>query len=102
MKADGVEKFADIFKHEQYSKLMTEAEFMVVSDKYFLSNNLSASEIMTLSILAIENAYEKMFEDGIGEEKINEVTKALEKLVGMSRDQAKEVLDHGGRKLVTE
>ena len=100
MKVDGVEKFADIFKNEQYNKLMTEEEFMVVSDKYFLSNNLSASEIMTLSILAIKHAYEKMFEDGIEEEKIDEVTKALEKLVGMSCDQAKEDLDRCGRKLV--
>ena len=100
MNVDGVEKFADIFENEQYSKLMNEGEFMVVSDKYFLSNNLNASEIMTLSILAVRHAYEKMFEDGIEEEKINEVTKALEKLVGMSRDQAKEEFDRFGRKLV--
>ena len=102
MKVDGMEKFADIFKNEQYSKLMTEEEFMVVSDKFFLSNNLSVSEIMTLSILAVKHAYGQMYEDGIEEEKINEVTKALEKLVGMSRDQAKEELDHCGRKMVDE
>ena len=100
MKIDGVEKFADMFKNEQYSKLMTEEEFIVVSDKYFFSNNLSASEIMTLSILAIKHAYTKMYEDSIEEEKINEVTKTLEKLIGMSRDQAKEELDRCGRKLV--
>ena len=97
MKVNGVEKFGDIFGNDQYHGLMSEAEFMVVSDRYLLANNLSASDIMTLAMIAIEDAYVKMFEDGIKEEKIDEVTKALEKLVGLARIQAKEELERCGR-----
>lgn len=95
MQEEGLKKFEDVFKDEQYRELMNEREFMVVSENYFFSSCLKTSSVFTFAMLAIEQAFVTMLTDGNTEENAREVLDNLKEHLSLALEYAKEAVKNG-------